>query len=233
MHYLALSNFTLIFFLISFSCNLQAQDSTPLKKLTADASFAEKGTHWLNFNLGLSVMNSDLGNFEDPFLLADENRRNFGFIFQPKFQVFIKDRLSVGFHLGVALDEFENKQIDFQQNKNNYFAGLQTEYYFLNVKNIFYISTELDAGMHYLENKFKGDSFAINDSYHTYFKSGLHLNFSFMLQENWVFYAKFFDLISYTTSENNFFGYDEGIQFNNSLDNFINFPQFGVVWKLF
>lgn len=225
--------FTFILLLNFFSFKLYAQDPKPPKTLSSDVSFAKKGTHWLDLNLGLSVMNSNLADFEDPFLLADENRRNFGFIFQPKFQVFIKDRLSVGFHLGVALDEFENIQIDSQQNKNNYFAGLQGEYYFVNVKNIFYISSELDVGIHYLENKFSSNSLAINNSYHTYFKSGLHLNFSFMANEDWVFYAKFFDLVSYTNSENNFFGYDKGIQFNNSLDNFISFPQFGVMWKLF
>lgn len=225
--------FTFILLLSFFSFNLYAQDPKPPKTLSSDASFAKKGTHWLDLNLGLSVMNSNLADFEDPFLLADENRRNFGLILQPKFQVFIKDQLSVGFHLGLALDEFENKQIDFQQNKNNYFVGLQTEYYFVNVKNIFYISSELDAGIHYLENKFSFASAEINDSYHTYFKSGLHLNFNFMISDDWVFYAKFYDLVSYTNSENNFFGYNEGFQLNNSLENFINFPQFGVMFKLF
>ena len=125
------SFFACLFCLFSFSLLAQNTDNN---QLINSSVFIEKGTHWLDLNLGLSFMNSDLGDFEDPFLLAEENRRNFGFIFQPKFQVFIKDRFSVGFHLGLALDEFENKQIDFQQNKNNYFTGLQGEYYFLNVK---------------------------------------------------------------------------------------------------
>ena len=222
--------FASIFSLLSFSLIAQ---NTNNNQLNNSSYVLKKGTHWLDLNLGLSLMNSNLADFEDPFLLTDENRRSFGFIFQPKFQVFIQDQLSVGFHLGLALDEFENKQIDFQQNKNNYFTGLQGEYYFLNVKNILYISSEIDFGIHYLENKFTSSNIEVSNTYHTYFKSGLHLNLNFMISPDWIFYAKFFDLVTYTNSENNFFGYDEGVQFNNSLDNFISFPQFGVMWKLF
>ncbi len=214
------------------SLPLTAQNSIATQ-LNTNTYFLEKGTHWLDLNLGLSFMNSDLGDFEDPFLLTDENRRNFGFIFQPKFQVFIQDRFSVGFHLGIALDEFENKQINFQQNKNNYFTGLQLEYYFLNVKNIFYISSEIDLGLHYLENTFTSSAIEISNSYHTYFKSGLHLKLNFIINSDWMFYAKFFDILTYTNSKNNFFGYDDGVQLNNSLDNFISFPQFGITRKLF
>ena len=196
-------------------------------------SFAKQGSHWLNLNLGLSFMNSDVADFEDPFLMQGENRRNYALLAQPKFQVFLKDKLGVGFHLGLGLDEFENKNIDFKQNRANYFVGLQTEYYFLIPSDFFLVSAEVDAGFHYMNQQVNSAANEILEVSNNYFKSGLHLNLNFVVHDDWVVYAKIYDIFSYTTTDTNFYDYKKGFQLNNSLQNFINFPQFGVLWKLF
>lgn len=208
-------------------------DAQNFGSVNSGPSFAKQGSHWLNLNLGLSFMNPNAANFDDPFLMTGENRRNFGIIAQPKFQVFIKDRLGVGFHLGTAFEEFENEEISFKQNKNNYFVGVQGEYYFLNLNDFFLMSSELDLGYHWMQQKVNTAASEINTSSSNYLKAGLSVNLNFILHDDWVLYAMFFDVLSYTSSENNFFDYSKGLQLNNSLENFVNFPQFGVLWKLF
>lgn len=222
--------FVALMLLVGWSFSSFAQANQDLK---SGPSFAKQGTHWLNLNFGLSFMNSDVANFDDPFLMMGENRRNFGIIAQPKFQVFLKDRLGIGFHLGSGLDEFENENINFKQNRYNYFAGLQTEYYFFIPSDFFLVSAEIDASLHYLDEQVNTSAAEVMDRSSTYFKSGLHLNLNFVVHDNWVVYAKFYDVFSYTTSANNFFDYGKGFKLNNSLQNFIHFPQFGVLWKLF
>lgn len=75
----------LISCIVLLSFKASAQDANSPKILNSAPSFAKKGTHWIDYNLGLSLMNSDLA-FEDPFLWTDENRRNYGFIFNLSFR---------------------------------------------------------------------------------------------------------------------------------------------------
>lgn len=210
-----------VFILISnLSLSQSLNNSNPNK-----TDFTAKNQHWLDLNLGLSFFSSNLSRIDNLQPILDDSRNYFGFIFQPKYQYFIKDKLSIGFHLGFGHESFENTSLNFNQDKQVYFTGIQSEYYVFDIDEIFYFSTELDADIQYLVRN--------NSKSKLYFKSGLHLNFSILFKDDFLIFVKFNDLVSFATSEDNFLYFDKGLSINNSFDNFINFPQFGIRYNLF
>jgi hypothetical protein len=189
------------------------------------SNFTNRGHHWLDLNLGLSFFISNEAALNEFAVLTNEKPDYFGFLIQPKYQYFAEDNWSVGFHLGFGHENLFENDVDLDQSNQVYFTGIQTEYFFLELKNIFYLSAELNANLQYL----------VRDSINSnlYFKSGLNLITSFLIKDNFLVYIKLSDFISYTTNEDNFFRLDKGFSFNNSFDNFINFPQFGIRFNLF
>lgn len=209
------------FILISYLSVSQSLNNSKPNKI----DFATKNQHWLDLNLGLSFFSSNLSVLDEFTPLLTEKPDYFGFLIQPKYQYFIEDKWSIGAHLGFGHENLYENSIDFDQTNQVYFAGVQTEFYVLNVKNIMYLSTEVDASLQYVVTH-SSDS-------NVYFKSGLSLITSFLIKDQFLVFVKLSDVLSYTTDEDNFFNLDQGFSLNNSFDNFINFPQFGIRYKLF
>jgi hypothetical protein len=195
------------------------------KPSTSFSNYPEKGQHWLDLNLGLSFFISNESALNEFALLTNEQPDYFGFLLQPKYQYFIEEKLSIGFHLGFGHENLYENSMDFDQSNQVFFTGFQTEYFFLELKNIFYLSTELDAGINYFNRN--------NETSNTYFKSGLSLITSFLVKEKLVVFMKLCDIFSYASSDHNFFNFDKSFSVNNTFRNFINFPQFGIRYKLF
>ncbi len=210
-----------VFILISqFTLSQNLNNPNPNK-----TDLATKNQHWLDINLGLSFFISNQSALNEFALITNEKPDYFGFLLQPKYQYFIEDKWSIGFHLGFGHEDLYENSIDLDQAHQVYFAGVQTEFYFLEVKNIMYLSTELDASLQYLvRNSVDSD---------VYFKSGLSLITSFLINDHFLLFVKLSDFMSYTTDKDNFFNLDQGFSLNNSFDHFINFPQFGIRYNLF
>jgi len=188
-------------------------------------NFTTKGTHWLDLNLGLSFFISNEAALNEFAVITNEKPDYFGFLIQPKYQYFIKNKLSIGPHMGFGHENLFENSLDLDQSNQVYFAGIQTEYYFLKLKNIFYMSTELEASLQYFR--------MISVDSNVYFKSGLNFIISFLINDDFVVFVKLSDIISYTSSDENFYNLDKGFTINNTFNNFINFPQFGIRYNLF
>jgi len=210
-----------IFILISNLSLSQNLNNSNLNK----TDFAIKHQHWLDLNLGLSFFSSNLSVLDEFTPILTEKPDYFGFYLQPKYQYFIEDKWSIGVHLGFGHENLYENSIDFDQTNQVYFAGVQTEFYVLEIKNIMYLSTEVDAGLQYVVRN-SADS-------NVYFKSGLSLITSFLIKDHFLVFVKLSDVLSYTSDDDNFFNLDQGFSLNNSFDNFINFPQFGIRFNLF
>lgn len=189
------------------------------------SNFTDKGHHRLDLNFGLSFFISNEAALNEFAIINDESPDYFGLLLQPKYQYFIEDNWAVGFHIGFGHEDLFENSLDLDQTNQVYFTGVQTEYFFLKLKDIFYLSTELDASLQYFVRNSKDSNL--------YFKSGLSLITTFLINDNFLVFLKLNDFMSFSSNENNFFRFDKGFSFNNSFDNFINFPQFGLRIKLF
>ncbi len=192
---------------------------------TSISNYAEKGQQWLDLNLGLSFFSSNQTTLDELSPVLTEKPNYFGLLVQPKYQYFLLDNLSIGAHLGFGYEELYENDLNFNQINRVYFTGLQSEYFFLNLGQLFFLSAEMDAGVHFLNRD--------HDTSEWYFEGGLSFITSFLVKDELVLFMKLSDIISYASSEDNFFNLDQGFSVNNTFRNFINFPQFGIRYRLF
>ncbi len=188
---------------------------------------------WLDLGFGFNYTNSTLTRFDNDIPVTGEDLSGFGILLNPKYQLFVKDNYCVGFHIGFEFDSFKNNGINYKISRYDYSVGVQNEYFFNVFKNVFFISGEVILGLHYINSDITLDNSELNGFDDPYFKGGFNINISYQLNQEFNFYIKFNDWITYLTTNENFYDFDKGLNLNNALENLINFPQFGFRYRIF
>jgi len=193
----------------------------------------EHKNRWLDLGLGFNYANSNLTRFDNDIPFTGEDLSGIGILINPKYQVFVLDKYSIGLNIGFGFESFKNNDINYKILRYDYSVGLQTEYFFNVFKNLIFISGELISSFHYIIEDISLENAELNGFDNTYFKSGLNINISTQISKKLNFYVKFSDWITYLSTDENFYEFENGLNINNGIDNFINFPQFGLRYRLF
>lgn len=203
------------------------------KNVAQNSKPFEQKNRWLDLGLGFNYANSNLTRFDNDIPVTGEDLSGLGILVNPKYQVFVLDNYSIGFNIGFGFESYKNNDIDYKIFRYDYSVGLQNEYFFNVFKNLIFISGEVVLGFHYINENISIENAELSGFDNTYFKSGFNINITTQISKELNFYIKLSDWITYLSTNENFYEFEKGLNGNNGLENFINFPQFGLRYRVF
>jgi len=209
---------TFILLIISISNSIYAQNIT-----LPDPNF--KADNWyLETTLGLSYMWEDLAVIDNTIDLDQattaENSLRFKALFRGSYTLI--DQLMFGAHAGFGYLSYDILQAEVEQSFQNYILGLHLRYY-VDIHPKIAIFVETGANQNFFTN---GNSFQ-QDYQKWYTNLGLKLR----VDPKWWLSIHFNDILYYYSDSPNFEDRsDFGV--GKPMQDFINFPTFGVMYQL-
>ena len=194
-----------------------------------DNEYLEKGSIWLEGQVGLNFSNNELARIGEKSYFNQTINNSFRFQLIPKLNFAIANRLLIGPHIGYGYLNYTSKDSE-KIRENNYKAGGQLKYYFLKIIPQIYLGSEIGLNYNYINRKghFLNEHF-LTDAH--YGKSYLNFSLNFFIADEWIVEITFKDIFTWHSSTPNP-TMQTGVHGIDKFRNWINFPHFSLLYRI-
>jgi len=186
----------------------------------------EKGSFFVGGDFGLSFYNKDLAYQQTPANYNMDNALRFSLL--PKINYGIQKNVFLTGHLGLDYSNYKRQTDGLSLVGTNYKIGGGLKYYFLQIIEPVYLSSEL--GLSYNYYQIKQRNLPQEKQNQNYLSAYFDVNIDVDLGEGWIFSIVFKDLIAYNSKTPNP-KHEKGIKINNIFKDFIRYPHFSIFYK--
>ncbi len=188
----------------------------------------KKGSFFVGGDFGLSFYNKDLAYINQQTFSNYELDNALRFSLLPKINYGVLENTFITGHLGLDYSNYKRQTDGLSLVGTNYKIGGGLKYYFIQIIESIYLSSEL--GMSYNYYRIKQRNLPQEKQNQNYISAYFDVNIDLDLGERWLFSITFKDLIVYNSQTPNP-KHEKGMKFNNIFKDFIRYPHFSVFYK--